>query len=457
VAGNASGSSITVVLDNAPPTITAAVNPAPNAAGWHKGNVTVSFSCADAASGIASCSTPVIVTTEGAGQAISGTAVDLAGNSATTSVTLNIDKTPPAIAISSPANGATLSASPVSVTGTIAETLSGIAGIGCNGTPATLSASTFTCNLPLVNGVNTVVVDAIDVAGNAASSTISVNFVPGPVVTITSPATGSTVNASAIIVRGVVDVPAGTEVGVTVNGSPAAVQGGSFVALVPVTPDTPSLTAVATTPAGVTASHSIAIGVSAAPAPAVTLLVSPKSGIASLTSHFTILSDFVPTQVELDANGDGTVDFTGAQLQEQPFTFSQSGVYVATAKVADSQGNQFTANAIVQVYDQVELDARMQIKWAGMKDALVSGSVPEALIQIVARARDTYATLFNSLGPWIFDFGADMPLIQPVYFGGEYAKYRLRRQQLVAGTTMTVTYYVYFSIDSDGIWRLESF
>jgi hypothetical protein len=55
----------------------------------------VSFSCSDNLSGIASCPPPISVTTEGAGQVITGTAVDKAGNSAAVSVTLNIDKTPP--------------------------------------------------------------------------------------------------------------------------------------------------------------------------------------------------------------------------------------------------------------------------------------------------------------------------------------------------------------------------
>ena len=66
--------------------------PAPNANGWNNTDVTVTFTCADAASGIASCTSPVTVTTEGAGQEICGTAIDNAGNSANTCVTLNIDK-----------------------------------------------------------------------------------------------------------------------------------------------------------------------------------------------------------------------------------------------------------------------------------------------------------------------------------------------------------------------------
>lgn len=86
-----------VGVDNDPPTITASANIQPNAAGWNNTYVTVSFNCADAISGIQSCPAPITVITEGANQIVTGTAVDLAGNSASSSVTLNIDKTPPVL------------------------------------------------------------------------------------------------------------------------------------------------------------------------------------------------------------------------------------------------------------------------------------------------------------------------------------------------------------------------
>jgi hypothetical protein len=78
-----------------PPTITATVSPDPNANGWNNADVTVTFICNDSLSGIASCPSPMVVTTEGTGQVITGSAVDMDGNSATASVTVNIDKTPP--------------------------------------------------------------------------------------------------------------------------------------------------------------------------------------------------------------------------------------------------------------------------------------------------------------------------------------------------------------------------
>jgi len=82
-------------IDKTPPTITATVSPCPNANGWNNTDVTVTFTCSDSLSDIASCPAPITVTTEGFGQVITGTAVDSAGNSATASVTVNIDKTPP--------------------------------------------------------------------------------------------------------------------------------------------------------------------------------------------------------------------------------------------------------------------------------------------------------------------------------------------------------------------------
>jgi hypothetical protein len=125
---------------------------------------------------VASCPAPITVTSEGTNQSVSGTATDLAGNSATASLTINLDKTAPAVAITSPSNGATVSSSPVNITGTATDNLSGIAKVLCNGSPASLSASTFSCDVPLTNGPNTITVEASDIAGNKASSSITVTL-----------------------------------------------------------------------------------------------------------------------------------------------------------------------------------------------------------------------------------------------------------------------------------------
>src|SRR5262249_59770565 len=105
-AGNTAGTKAILNIDKTPPVIAATVSPSPNAAGWNNTSVTVSFNCSDALSGVDSCPSQVVVSTEGANQAISGATQDRAGNTATASATLNIAKTPPTLTITSPQNGA---------------------------------------------------------------------------------------------------------------------------------------------------------------------------------------------------------------------------------------------------------------------------------------------------------------------------------------------------------------
>jgi len=83
--------------DTTPPSIVAMVSPRPNANGWHRRSVRVSFVCSDLDSGIATCPERIVVATEGADQPISATATDLAGNNATATLLLSIDKTRPSI------------------------------------------------------------------------------------------------------------------------------------------------------------------------------------------------------------------------------------------------------------------------------------------------------------------------------------------------------------------------
>src|SRR5439155_5340330 len=146
--------------DNDSPTITAQANPPPNTNGWNNAAVTLTFTCADATSGIATCSPPVTVATEGAGQTVTGTAVDKAGNRASTSVTLNIDKTPPLLQVVAPIDGSTVNSSPVAASGTASGALSGLDAVLCNGAAAAVAGSDFTCSVPVVEGDNTISFEA---------------------------------------------------------------------------------------------------------------------------------------------------------------------------------------------------------------------------------------------------------------------------------------------------------
>lgn len=80
------------------PTIAATLAPPANTFGWHRTPVVVSFACTNAVS----CPSPVTVSSEGASQVVARTVANSAGVTASASVSLNLDFTPPVLAVTTP-------------------------------------------------------------------------------------------------------------------------------------------------------------------------------------------------------------------------------------------------------------------------------------------------------------------------------------------------------------------
>src|SRR5262249_53217326 len=94
---------------------------------------------------------------------------------------------PPTVTITAPVDGSTFSPPSITVTGTATDLLSGVASITCRGVPATMSGSNFTCVAPIVAGPNSIVVQAIDAAGNTGQAMVSVQG-GSPVILSVNPA-----------------------------------------------------------------------------------------------------------------------------------------------------------------------------------------------------------------------------------------------------------------------------
>jgi alpha-tubulin suppressor-like RCC1 family protein len=134
-AGNTATSNVvTAKIDKTAPALVASVSPQANAAGWHRGNATVSYNCSDALSGIGvgACPADQLFSAETAGSTtFARTVADLAGNisAGSNQITVKIDKTAPTVSsqpMSAPnANG--WYRSTVTVAVRCADAMSGVA------------------------------------------------------------------------------------------------------------------------------------------------------------------------------------------------------------------------------------------------------------------------------------------------------------------------------------------
>ena len=165
---------------------------------WHNSNFTINLTATDAISGVkdtyykinggstmaVSTAGQPVISTEGANNTMEYWSVDKSGNEEIPHQTLSaikLDKTPPVVSITSPANEAAFNAGPITITGTVTDALSGLnngVSVNVEGTVYTptvgLDGSFTITGVTIVGGPNKVTASAQDLAGNTGNSSISV-------------------------------------------------------------------------------------------------------------------------------------------------------------------------------------------------------------------------------------------------------------------------------------------
>lgn len=192
-AGNSAGASSTFTVDTGKPAITI-VEPEENAFTASAtiavaGTVTDATAVTVKVNGVAATVTGTSYTAaavplpaEGA-VALTATATDAAGNQSSASVTVKVDRTKPAVKITSPADGTYIKGSSTEVTGTLADASPAI--VTVNDSPALVTGGTFTAVVNGADGPLVVKATALDAANNASTDSITITFdTTAPVITV---------------------------------------------------------------------------------------------------------------------------------------------------------------------------------------------------------------------------------------------------------------------------------
>jgi len=482
------GSALTVIVegrDEIPPDV--AITSPENGARLNTPTIAVTGNASDSISWIKSVTvngisaglteeiyTSDIQLTEGQ-NTITATATDAAGNTNTATVTITLDSIPPAVASATPADNDIDISLSTTITATFSEEIDA----------STITTTTFTVNSETSGTVsgsvtyndntatftptddlspNTTYTVTIksgnagvkDLAGNILSEDYTWSFKTESrlEIIITEPQNGETINKAYTMIKGTIKT-ATNDIGIKINGILAEINGEDWAASnIPLTSGDNTITVEAADVHGNTAQESITIHTGATDQP-IMILVTPKSGIAPLSTSFSLDTGIggTITTYTIDFDGDGTTDLEQATDEGIAHIYDTQGLYYPVVTIEDSSGNRYTETAVINVLSKDGMDTLLKGKWNGMKKGLQSGDITITLTYFAEGSQERYKGIFTALQSNLAEIAANMQEIGLIYIKDGMAKYRIRRQE-EAGE---ITYYIYFQLDKDGLWRIRQF
>jgi YVTN family beta-propeller protein len=275
-------------------------------------------------------------------------------------------------------------------------------------------------------------------------------------ITIKSPSGGDTINKSKVMVEGTVTSDT-HDIGITVNGIVADILGNEWIANnVPLVSGEKIVTATVRDSYGNTDTETITIYTDDT-TQHVELSANITSGIPPLKIHFSESTSFVPASYQMDFEGDGISDFTGTAFEEVSYTYSSEGIFYPTLIVIDDLGDTYFDTIAVIVLSNTEMDTLLKDKWEEMKVALVKQDIDGALKYYLEGSQQLYTDIYTAFFDQLPQLFQNMEDIQLIYVKSNTAKYRLRVSESYGGEMETFTYYIYFVLDKDGLWKIYQY
>ena len=179
-----------------------------------------------------------------------------------------------------------------------------------------------------------------------------------------------------------------------------------------------------------------------------------SSGIPPLTTYFSTSTSFIPVSYEMDFQGDGISDYIGTAFEEVSYSYSSEGIFYPRLIVTDDQGDTYSDTVAVSVLSKTEMDTLLKDKWEEMKGYLVKQDIAGAVKYYLGGSQQLYSDIYTAFYDQLPQLFQSMEDIQLIYVKSNTAKYRLRVSESYGGKMENFTYYVYFVLDKDGLWKI---
>jgi len=272
------------------------------------------------------------------------------------------DTTPPALSLSTLADGARTNNATLNISGTVTDA-GGVKSLTIDGTGVPLGANgSFSQLLTLTAGANLITSVATDTANNSSTDTRTITLdQAAPVLTISAPADNSAVHTTGITLSGQVD-ESSTAV-CSINGAPAQginMSGNSFS--LPVTLATNQVNTISVTVTDLAGNQTTVKRTVTSDETAPSLAVTdPAQDITVRQGSYLIkgsVSDNFSSFSQVSVNSDGQL-YTPAVTNgafAQPLSFTTAKTYAVTVSATDAAGNTATVQRNILYSPQATID-----------------------------------------------------------------------------------------------------
>ena len=156
----------------------------------------------------------------------------------------------------------------------------------------------------------------------------------------------------------------------------------------------------------------------------------------------------------MDYGGDGIDDETLTDSSVTPtHIYPNPGVYLARLSLKDVNNVAYYASVPIEVDDPVTLNLRMLRIWDELKSAIRQSDVDAAVKRVITVNQDAYRKMLSQLGTDAANIDSILPNILPVDITEDHAQFQMPRDE--AGQTLS--HFILFARDLDGVWRLKFF